>query len=351
MKPMLAQLAALVLGAVVATAAWAEPLSKADKDAFDAIAKKHFPVLANYESQALHVVAVWPIDDAKMCTIRQALLTEGEAYRAEELALLHSYEKAGKDIEPLISDFLGTSGTADRYFWSMADSCAAAQAAKDGHGAGTLVERLRWQAIYRDEVELARLDKVRAAQARAETGKDRLESLSDLQSLDDLLSSLTTTIGAIRDLGGDPEPRAAALIARLPALEAELAQVQKRTLAEVKPYTDPRHGKPYVHTPLVIPPVPDNEDDFMKAAGPLFSQASEPMFEAFEPLMKNDMATACPLLKDGDNDMTKLKAFIEAYVAKRTAAGGDVTNPRKLLGSVTTMLDRNREMLKQNCQK
>lgn len=229
----------LALATVASSVHVETALSPADKAAFDAISKKRFPVLMGYQNQTMHTVAVWPIDEIKVCALETQSLGEIQAQKSEELALLHRYEQDNKPVDSLIRDYLLTSRETDQLFWSAADACAAAQAAKDGHGKGKLIDIILWRAVYRDETLLKRYDEVTASYKTATQAKDRLTTLSDLQSLAALQYALVSEISGMRDLGGSPEPRRAALITRLPALEGEQADIDKGNETEVKPYLAP----------------------------------------------------------------------------------------------------------------
>lgn len=228
--------AAFLVLALSATAAWAETapaLSKADTDAYFAISSRHFDSRSGFSKQQTEIVRVRPVDEAKLCTVHHGMVADIMAEKAEKLAFLHRLEQENKPIETLIGSFLSTSDLADTFAKSESEYCANAQVAAEKHDKD---ERSIWESVYLAEALLGRMDKVRTSYAAAVKSKDRLVSLSDLQTEAAFLDEIVFHIKLLRDHVQGSHPRITALTKRLPALEAELADVTKRNKAEVTPY-------------------------------------------------------------------------------------------------------------------
>ena len=226
---MLLKLAGLVIALALATApSYAETaLSKADIDAFNAIGLNHTVKLQDYQTEVLRLSLVRPINQVRICSLETETVNAIQERKSQELSLLYGYQRDGKAVDTLVHDLLRTSRLTDQMIWSQADAFGAVQSARDGHASVKPIDTIIWRAVYRGETELKTYAAMKTAYDAAAQANDGLAIQCDHQSLTTELNSLVDEISGLRDFGGVPESRRAALIAQLPALQAAQADIAK----------------------------------------------------------------------------------------------------------------------------
>ncbi len=317
-----------------------------EKKAFYAISDDAMKSGLAIQGELLKVIQASPVDNNKLCDLSKAYTATDTDAVAKQLAFLKTLMSEGKTVESLIPSFLSTSAMADDAVKHEASYCATAKAKQIGAD-DTQETVIEIQSL------IDRLANVRAAYDDANHAGDKLTRLSTTQSEAALLDDIVSLIEQVRDYGNNYSSDAKLLMAQLPQYQQALADAKADKKAMVDPYTDPKGEKdaPYVYTPTVVPPLPDDEEAFEKTVVPLILSTQQPMLHAATAMLSGDLKTGCELSKASEAENVRLRDFIQAFIDKQKAAGKDTATAQTMLAKVNTLLQQSTSTAQTVCSK